>query len=138
MKFDICDVFSQDEYDEIRKFLLEKLNYIPEEATISDVSMELHKIVETVLYEYEIDTMIWEIDLMRRSDLMLNVMFENSKGQSRTIGTVENEESAFKTINDCLDDHKYKSYYQRTWKKDDKTTVVDVGSHTEFFYIQEV
>ena len=69
---------------------------------------------------------------------MLNVMFENSKGQSRTIGTVENEESAFKTINDFLDDHKYKSYYQRTWKKDDKTTVVDVGSHTEFFYIQEV
>ena len=58
MKFDICDVFSQDEYDEIRKFLLEKLNHIPEEATISDVSMELHKIVEEVLYEYEIDMMI--------------------------------------------------------------------------------
>ena len=69
---------------------------------------------------------------------MLNVMFENSKGQSRTIGTVENEESAFKVINDFLDDHNYKSYYQRTWKKDDKTTVVDVGSHTECFYIQEV
>ena len=68
MKFDICDVFSQDEYDEIRKFLLEKLNCVPDEATISDVSMELHKIVETVLYEYEIDTMIWEVDLMRRSD----------------------------------------------------------------------
>ena len=138
MKFDICDVFSQDEYDEIRKFLLEKLNHIPEEATISDVSMELHKIVETVLYEYEIDTMIWEVDLMRRSDLMLNVMFENSKGQKRIIGTVENEESAFNVINDFLDDHNYKSYYQRTWNKDDKTTVVDVGSHTEFFYIQEV
>ena len=45
---------------------------------------------------------------------------------------------AFKAINDFLDDHNYKSYYQRTWKKDDKTTVVDVGSHTEFFYIQEV
>ena len=69
---------------------------------------------------------------------MLNVMFENSKGQKRTIGTVENEESAFKVINDFLDDHNYKSYYQRTWNKDDKTTVVDVGSHTEFFYIQEV
>ena len=55
MKFDICNVFSQDEYDEIRKFLLEKLNHIPEEATISDVSMELHKIVEEVLYEYEVD-----------------------------------------------------------------------------------
>ena len=26
------------------------------------------KIVETVLYEYEIDAMIWEVDLMGRSD----------------------------------------------------------------------
>ena len=58
MKFDICDVFSQDEYDEIKKFLLEKINNVPEEATISDVSMELHKIVEEVLYEYEVDMMI--------------------------------------------------------------------------------
>lgn len=69
---------------------------------------------------------------------MLNVMFENSNGQSRIIGTVENEESAFKVINDFLDDHNYKSYYQRTWKKDDKTTVVDVGSWAERFYIKEV
>ena len=69
---------------------------------------------------------------------MLNVMFENSKGQSRTIGTVENEESAFKVINDFLTDHNYKAYYKRTWKTDNKTTVVDVGSYTEFFYIQEV
>ena len=68
---------------------------------------------------------------------MLNVMFENSKSQLRIIGVVENEDSAFKAINDFLDDHSYKSYYQRTWKKDDKTTVIDVGSHTEFFYIQE-
>lgn len=69
---------------------------------------------------------------------MLNVVFKNSKGQSRIIGTAETNDEAFKVINDFLDDHKYKSYYQRTWKKDDKTTVVDVGSHTEFFYIQEV
>ena len=58
MKFDICDVFSQNEYDEIRKFLLEKIRNVPDEVTISDVSMELHKIVEEVLYEYEVDMMI--------------------------------------------------------------------------------
>ena len=58
MKFDICDVFNQDEYDEIRKFLLEKIRNVPDEATISDVSMELHKIVEEVLYEYEVDMTI--------------------------------------------------------------------------------
>ena len=65
-------------------------------------------------------------------------MFENSKSQKRIIGTAETNDEAFKVINDFLDDHNYKFYYQRTWEKDDKTTVVDVGSHTEFFYIQEV
>ena len=45
---------------------------------------------------------------------MYNILFENSEGKKRTIGTVENEESAFKVINDFLDNHNYKSYYQRT------------------------
>ena len=75
---------------------------------------------------------------MQGGDLMLNVMFENSNGQLRIIDTVENEESALKVINDFLNDHNYKPYYLRIWEKDDKTTVVDVGSYTEFFYIQEV
>lgn len=58
MKFDICEVFTQKDENEIEKFLLEKIRNVPDEATISDVSMELHKIVEEVLYEYEIDSMI--------------------------------------------------------------------------------
>ena len=70
--------------------------------------------------------------------MVYNVLFKNCKGQSRIIDTVENEESALKVINDFLNDHNYKPYYLRIWEKDDKTTVVDVGSYTEFFYIQEV
>ena len=69
---------------------------------------------------------------------MYNILFENSSGQLRIIGTVENEETASKVINDFLNEHNYKSYYSNCWNTDDKTTVVDVGSHTEFFYIQEV
>ena len=69
---------------------------------------------------------------------MLNVVFKNSKGQSRIIGTVENEESAFKVINDFLSDHNYKSYYKRTWNIDDKTTCVDVGSWSKRFIIQKI
>ena len=69
---------------------------------------------------------------------MLNVIFKNCKGQSRIIGTVKNEESAFKVINDFLADHNYKSYYKRTWNTDDKTTCVDVGSWSERFIIQEI
>ena len=65
-------------------------------------------------------------------------MFENSKGESRIIGTVENEESAFKIINDFLNEHNYKSYYKRTWEIGDNTTVVDIGSWAERFYIKEV
>lgn len=69
---------------------------------------------------------------------MYNVIFENSKGQLRVIGTADTQEIAFKVIDDFLADHNYKSYYKRTWNTDNKTTIVDVGSHTEFFYIQEV
>ena len=58
MKFDICEVFTQKDENEIEKFLLEKIRNVPDEATISDASMELHKIVEEVLYEYEVDMMI--------------------------------------------------------------------------------
>ena len=68
---------------------------------------------------------------------MLNVIFKKCKGQSRIIGTVKNEESAFKVINDFLDDHNYKSYYKRTWNTDDKATCVDVGSWSERFIIQK-
>ena len=69
---------------------------------------------------------------------MLNVIYKNCKGQKRIIGTAETNDEAFKVINDFLADHNYKPYYRRIWEKDDKTTVVDVGSYTEFFYIQEV
>ena len=71
-------------------------------------------------------------------DNVYNVLFENSEGKKRTIGNAKTEKTAFKIIDDFLKEHNYKSYYKRTWKTDDKTICVDVGSHTEFFYIQEV
>jgi hypothetical protein len=66
---------------------------------------------------------------------MFNVLFGNSKGETKTIGTVKTKEQANKVILDFLNEHNYKSYYQRRWKVDDKTTKVDVGSYTEFFEI---
>lgn len=69
---------------------------------------------------------------------MYNVLFQNSEGEKRIIGIAKTEKVAFKVINDFLDEHNYKSYYKRTWKADDKTTAIDVGSLTERFYIQEV
>ena len=69
---------------------------------------------------------------------MLNIIFKNSEGKKRIIGTVGTESGAFKLINNFLVEHNYKSYYKRTWKIDDKTTAVDVSSWTERFYIQEI
>ena len=69
---------------------------------------------------------------------MYNILFENSEGKKITIGIAKTGKIAFKIINDFLKEHNYKSYYKRTWKTDDKTICVDVGSQTEFFYIQEV
>lgn len=69
---------------------------------------------------------------------MYNILFKNSEGKKRIIGTAGTESGAFKLINNFLAEHNYKSYYKRTWKTDDKTMAVDVDSWTERFYIQEI
>ena len=58
MKFDICEVFTQKDEKEIEKFLLEKIRNVPDEATISDVSMVLHNIIVNIMSEYEINHMV--------------------------------------------------------------------------------
>lgn len=68
---------------------------------------------------------------------MYRVLFINSMGKGRQIGKTESQEQAYAIISKFLDKHNFKSYYSRTWKTNDKTTVVDVGSHTEFFQIIE-
>ena len=67
----------------------------------------------------------------------MQVLFENSAKKKRNIGTASSMQDAMKVISDFLNQHNYKSYYKRVWKVDEKTTKVDVGSHTEFFYIIE-
>ena len=61
MKFDICEVFTQKDENEIEKFLLEKIRNVPDEATISDVSMVLHNIVVNIMSEYEINHIVDDI-----------------------------------------------------------------------------
>lgn len=68
---------------------------------------------------------------------MYNVIFKNVIGEKRIIATTETFEQASKAINDFLEKHHYIFYYKRFWKIDDKTTKVDYGEHTSFFYIQE-
>lgn len=63
----------------------------------------------------------------------MKLYFENSYGKERLIAEVQNEEEAFKEIHKFLDDHNYKSYYTRTWMRNNNEKVYDVGSHSEFF-----
>lgn len=61
--------------------------------------------------------------------------FENSKGQRRVISTPSDIKEMWKDINLFLDEHNFKSYYSRiNFEKDE--LVIDVGSHTEFFIVQ--
>lgn len=66
---------------------------------------------------------------------MLEVKFRNSRDELRTIGKANTREEAFKVIDKFLEEHNFISYYKRTWKPTENETIVDVGSHTEFFHI---
>ena len=67
---------------------------------------------------------------------MFKVIFENSRHEEREIGTAVDIEGAYAVIDKFLDDHNFKSYYKRVWKENGRTKV-DVGSWSEFFYVEE-
>lgn len=53
------------------------------------------------------------------------------------IAEVETKGQAITTINKFLEEHNYTSYYTREWVENGRTKI-DVGSHTEFFYLKEI
>ena len=65
----------------------------------------------------------------------MKLIFENSKHKKRVIATPSNIEEVYKEINKFLNEHNFKCYYIRTWKSNGRL-VFDVGSHTEFFYLE--
>ena len=70
---------------------------------------------------------------------MSYVIFSNCKDETRKIGNeVENRKQAIKEIDKFLKDNNFKSYYMRTWFNVERNQyVIDVGSHTEFFYVDK-
>ena len=64
----------------------------------------------------------------------MKLYFQNSRGVERLVAEPSNREEVVKEINKFLDDHNYKSYYQRMWVED-KKVIIDVGSWSEFFWI---
>ena len=67
---------------------------------------------------------------------IMNVYFRDSNGKKRFLQSAPTEDFVWKIIKKFLDDHNFKSYYTRTWFADGYTWY-DVGSHTEFFLVDE-
>ena len=67
----------------------------------------------------------------------MKLYFENSRGQRRIIAESKTRDDAWKEIHKFCDDRKFKIYYVRTWRDKDGLEVYDVGSHTEFFYLDD-
>lgn len=67
----------------------------------------------------------------------MKVYFENSQGIERVIGFANNEQWAYRIINEFCAERKFTIHYMRSWKDERGRTVVDVGSWSEFFYIEE-
>ena len=67
----------------------------------------------------------------------MKLIFKNSRGKERVIAEPTNGDEIFKEINKFLDDHNFKSYYTRVWEENGRLKF-DVGSHTEFFYVEGI
>ena len=65
----------------------------------------------------------------------MKLYFENSYGEERIIAEPKNEQEAVKEIYKFCEERNFKIYYHRTWMSG-KRKKFDVGSHTEFFYLE--
>ena len=67
----------------------------------------------------------------------MKLYFENSLGKRRIIAEPKTEQEASREIHKFCNDRNFKIYYTRIWKNEEGLKVFDVGSHTEFFYLDE-
>ena len=68
----------------------------------------------------------------------MKLIFQNSRGEERVIAEPQDKKEAVKEINKFLDDHNYKSYYMNVCEDDNGRLRIDVGSWSEFFYIEQM
>jgi len=67
---------------------------------------------------------------------MFELYFRNRKDELKLVAECETMEKCHENISAFLKERGYKSHYRRMWTED-KVTIVDVGSHSEFFEIKE-
>ena len=67
----------------------------------------------------------------------MKLYFENSRGMRRIIAEPQTENEVWKEISKFCSDRNFKIYYSRMWRTPDGLRCYDVGSHTEFFYLDD-
>ena len=67
----------------------------------------------------------------------MKLYFENSYGTRRIIAEPKTEEAAMEAIHAFCEERNFTIYYVRTWRTPDGLKEYDVGSHTEFFYLDD-
>lgn len=67
----------------------------------------------------------------------MKLYFENSNGNRRLIAEPKTRDGAFEQIHAFCEERSFDIYYVRTWRTSDGLEVYDVGSHTEFFYLDD-
>ena len=72
---------------------------------------------------------------VKKGKKQMKLFFQNSQGNERLIAEPFNREEVVKEINKFLDDHNYKSYYTQVCE-DNGRLMIDVGSWSEFFYLE--
>ena len=76
----------------------------------------------------------YSLDELKFVSMKYIVEFGTTSKINRIIGDAETVKECYQIIMKFLDDHNYKSHYQRIWVEDGKVAV-DVGSWSEFFWI---
>lgn len=64
----------------------------------------------------------------------MKLYFQNSYGEERLISEPKTVQECYLEINKFLDKHNFKSYYTRMWEENGRIKL-DVGSYSEFFYV---
>jgi hypothetical protein len=60
-----------------------------------------------------------------------------NSGNFKTIGTYEDQKKAMDAMRALLALERYEVFYMRSWEDDDGWTIIDYGSHSDFFRYKE-
>lgn len=67
----------------------------------------------------------------------MKLYFENSRGQRRIIAEPQTEDEAWKEVSKFCKDRNFKIPYIREWRDTEGLKWYDVGSHSEFFMLDD-